>query len=96
MRATQSDDVINDPVDIKVDVKDIKKKEIKYDISHLQKQDFGKEPGAFSETETEALRYHAEPVAGKYTIQATKIMDTEKDLTLAYSPGVAEPCLKIQ
>jgi len=96
MKATADDSAISDPLDIKVDVKDIKKNEIKYDISHLQKQDFGKEPGSFSDTETEALRYHAEPVAGKYTIQATKVMDTEKDLTLAYSPGVAEPCLKIQ
>jgi len=42
--------------------------EISYDISHLKKDDFGVEPGAFSNTETEALKYHAEPTAGKYTI----------------------------
>lgn len=42
--------------------------EISYDISHLKKDDFGFEPGAFSNTETEALKYHAEPTAGKYTI----------------------------
>lgn len=72
------------------------KKEIKYDISHLKKGDFGNEPGAFSETETLALKYHAEPTPGKYTIVATKKMDGEKDLALAYSPGVAEPCLEIE
>jgi hypothetical protein len=48
--------------------RDINVKEISYDISHLKKDDFGVEPGAFSNTETEALRYHAEPTAGKYTI----------------------------
>lgn len=72
------------------------KKDIKYDISHLKKGDFGNEPGAFSETETMALKYHSEPTPGKYTIVATKKMDGEKDLALAYSPGVAEPCLEIE
>ena len=40
--------------------------------------------------------YHAYPVPGKYKITATKEMRDAKDLTLAYSPGVAEPCKEIQ
>jgi len=44
---------------------------------------------------TQALDYHASPVAGKFTIEPLKAMDTQHDLSLAYSPGVAEPCLEI-
>jgi len=40
----------------------------------------------------QALLYHEEPVPGKYEIKATKLMRNAADLTLAYSPGVAEPC----
>ena len=43
----------------------------------------------------EALEYHSQYPAGKIEIRATKPCVTEKDLSLAYSPGVAEPCLKI-
>lgn len=43
-----------------------------------------------------ALRYHAQPTPGKFQIKAIKKMDDAKDLSLAYSPGVAEPCLEIQ
>ncbi len=38
-----------------------------------------------------ALQYHAEPVAGKISIQVTKPCETQRDLSLAYTPGVAEP-----
>jgi len=38
-----------------------------------------------------ALRYHAEPRPGKIAITATKPCDTQADLALAYTPGVAEP-----
>ena len=41
---------------------------------------------------SQALVYHEEPVPGKYEIKATKLMRNASDLTLAYSPGVAEPC----
>ncbi len=44
----------------------------------------------------DALRYHQEPVPGKISIQPTKSMESQMDLTLAYSPGVAEPCLEIE
>ena len=41
-----------------------------------------------------ALAYHEKPVPGKIKIEITKPAETADDLTLAYSPGVAEP--KIQ
>ncbi|MEZ5501758.1 MAG: malic enzyme-like NAD(P)-binding protein [Halioglobus sp.] len=43
----------------------------------------------------DALTYHAEPVAGKISIELTKPAESLRDLSLAYSPGVAEPCLEI-
>ncbi len=43
----------------------------------------------------EALRMHADGKPGKIEIQATKPLTTQRDLTLAYSPGVAGPCLAI-
>ena len=44
----------------------------------------------------EALKYHAEPTPGKIKIVPTKNYNTQRDLALAYSPGVAEPCLAIE
>ncbi|MBM3581271.1 MAG: NADP-dependent malic enzyme [Alphaproteobacteria bacterium] len=43
----------------------------------------------------EALRMHASGRAGKIEIRATKPLTTQRDLSLAYSPGVAAPCLEI-
>ncbi|NQU61652.1 MAG: NADP-dependent malic enzyme, partial [Rhodospirillales bacterium] len=43
----------------------------------------------------EALRMHAQGRPGKVELHATKPMTTQHDLTLAYSPGVAAPCLEI-
>lgn len=43
----------------------------------------------------EALVYHAKPQPGKIKIVPTKPYATQRDLGLAYSPGVAEPCLEI-
>lgn len=43
----------------------------------------------------EALLYHAKPTPGKIEIVPTKPYDTQRDLALAYSPGVAEPCIEI-
>lgn len=43
----------------------------------------------------EALLYHAKPVPGKIKVVPTKKYATQRDLSLAYSPGVAEPCLEI-
>ena len=42
-----------------------------------------------------ALRYHATEPAGKLAIRVTKPMATQRDLSLAYSPGVAEACMEI-
>jgi len=44
----------------------------------------------------EALKYHAEPTPGKIEVVPTKKYSTQRDLALAYSPGVAEPCLAIE
>jgi len=44
----------------------------------------------------EALDYHEFPRPGKLEIRATKPMNTARDLSNAYSPGVAEACLEIQ
>ena len=43
----------------------------------------------------EALLYHAKPKPGKISIVPTKPTASQRDLSLAYSPGVAEPCLEI-
>ena len=45
---------------------------------------------------TAALRYHAEPTAGKIAIQVSKDCSSQQDLSLAYTPGVAEPCREIE
>ena len=46
-------------------------------------------------TDEEALSFHRHPTPGKIAIMATKPMVTQRDLSLAYSPGVAVPVLKI-
>jgi len=47
-------------------------------------------------TDAEALKFHARGRPGKLEIQATKPLTTQRDLSLAYSPGVAAPCLEIE
>jgi malate dehydrogenase (oxaloacetate-decarboxylating)(NADP+) len=46
--------------------------------------------------EKEALHYHAKGRPGKIEVNPTKETATQKDLALAYSPGVASPCLAIE
>ncbi len=46
-------------------------------------------------TDKEALDFHAQPTAGKISMAPTKPMATQRDLSLAYSPGVAVPVLAI-
>ncbi|RMD89219.1 MAG: NADP-dependent malic enzyme [Alphaproteobacteria bacterium] len=46
-------------------------------------------------TPEEALAFHLEPTPGKLAVVATVPMHTQRDLSLAYSPGVAEPCKRI-
>jgi malate dehydrogenase (oxaloacetate-decarboxylating)(NADP+) len=43
-----------------------------------------------------ALVYHAKPRPGKTEVVPTKNYDTQRDLALAYSPGVAFPCMEIE
>jgi malate dehydrogenase (oxaloacetate-decarboxylating)(NADP+) len=43
----------------------------------------------------DALDYHEQGQPGKIEVVPTKMLSTQKDLALAYSPGVAEPCLEI-
>jgi len=43
-------------------------------------------------TREEALAFHLEPTPGKWEVKATVPMTTQRDLSLAYSPGVAVPC----
>jgi malate dehydrogenase (oxaloacetate-decarboxylating)(NADP+) len=45
--------------------------------------------------EQQALEYHAAGQRGKIAIQVTKPVASQADLALAYSPGVAVPCLEI-
>lgn len=47
-------------------------------------------------TRKEALNYHSKPHPGKIKVVPTKPYATQRDLALAYSPGVAEPCLEIK
>ena len=47
-------------------------------------------------TKEDALRYHSEGKPGKIEVIPTKPHSTQTDLSLAYSPGVAEPCLEIE
>ena len=43
----------------------------------------------------DALNYHSKGRPGKIQVEPTKPTDTQRDLSMAYSPGVAEPCLRI-
>jgi malate dehydrogenase (oxaloacetate-decarboxylating)(NADP+) len=52
--------------------------------------------GPIRATEQEALQFHQSGRPGKLSIAPTKPLTTQRDLALAYSPGVAFPCLKIQ
>ena len=45
--------------------------------------------------EQACLDYHENPVPGKIALKTTKPCETQKDLSIAYSPGVATPCMAI-
>ncbi|MDH5396907.1 MAG: NADP-dependent malic enzyme [Cyclobacteriaceae bacterium] len=47
-------------------------------------------------TREDALKYHSQGQPGKIEVVPTKILSSQRDLALAYSPGVAEPCLDIR
>ncbi|MCP4469592.1 MAG: NADP-dependent malic enzyme [Gammaproteobacteria bacterium] len=48
------------------------------------------------ENRDKALNYHRKPTPGKLRIEATTPLTSQRDLALAYSPGVAYPCLEIE
>ena len=50
----------------------------------------------FTTTDQEAIEYHKSGKPGKIEINPTKSLKTQRDLSLAYSPGVAVPCVEIQ
>src|SRR5688572_11772019 len=52
--------------------------------------------GIVRTAEEEALEFHSQGRPGKLSIAPTKPLTTQRDLSLAYSPGVAFPCLRIQ
>ena len=45
--------------------------------------------------DADALEYHSSKPAGKIGIVSTKPCQTQRDLSLAYTPGVAVPCMEI-
>jgi malate dehydrogenase (oxaloacetate-decarboxylating)(NADP+) len=47
-------------------------------------------------TKEDALEYHSKPTPGKVSVTPTKPCRTQRDLSLAYTPGVADPCLEIE
>jgi len=47
-------------------------------------------------TDQEAFDYHEFPTHGKVKVESTKPVASQKDLSLAYTPGVAAPCLAIE
>ena len=47
-------------------------------------------------SDEEALRYHEKPAPGKIAVTSSKSFETQKDMSLAYTPGVAVPCLEIE
>lgn len=54
-----------------------------------------KKDNAISSKDQEALSFHTQGQPGKVAMHATKALNTQRDLALAYSPGVAAPCREI-
>ena len=49
-----------------------------------------------SNLKARSLTYHEKPTPGKIALRTTKACETQEELSLAYTPGVAEPCLEIK
>ncbi len=45
---------------------------------------------------SDAPKFHSEDRAGKIEVKPTKLCFTQRDLSMAYTPGVAEPCSEIE
>ncbi len=65
-------------------------------VGTMNSQDKTKPQPASGDLDEQALFYHRYPRPGKLEIQATKPLGNQRDLALAYSPGVAAPCLAIR
>ena len=52
--------------------------------------------GAEAELRRAAFEYHRAPTRGKIEVRPTKALINQRDLSLAYSPGVAYPCTAIE
>lgn len=52
--------------------------------------------GAEAELRRAALEYHRSPTRGKIEVRSTKTLINQRDLSLAYSPGVAYACTEIE
>ncbi|MEC5289931.1 NADP-dependent malic enzyme [Aurantimonas sp. C2-6-R+9] len=62
----------------------------------MSETESGAERAATGDLDEQALFYHRYPKHGKLAIQATKPLGNQRDLALAYSPGVAAPCREIE
>jgi malate dehydrogenase (oxaloacetate-decarboxylating)(NADP+) len=61
----------------------------------MPKKDTAKNVATKTSKELEALQFHTQGQPGKVGMHATKPLNTQRELALAYSPGVAIPCLEI-
>jgi len=62
----------------------------------MNSKDKSAKSSQISDLDASALFFHRYPKPGKLEIQATKPLGNQRDLALAYSPGVAAPCLEIE
>ncbi|KAK4045530.1 hypothetical protein OUZ56_033154 [Daphnia magna] len=60
-----------------------------------KEREYGRAPMVSPNRRKDALEYHSQGRPGKIEVIATKPSVTQRDLSLAYSPGVAEPCREI-
>jgi len=68
-----------------------------YNARHFSQFSYSKEDIFMDEQlKKAALDFHEFPIPGKIEVTPTKSLATQRDLALAYSPGVAAPCLAIQ
>jgi malic enzyme len=65
-------------------------------LSRFYLKDTRKEQQMDEQLKQSALDFHEFPHPGKIQVSPTKPLATQRDLALAYSPGVAAPCLEIE
>src|SRR5512140_2492719 len=67
----------------------------KSNLDEIQPKNLAIHPRSVAMKKQEALDYHSQGRKGKIEVIATKPCLTSRDLSLAYTPGVAEPCREI-